>query len=507
VCVDQDETGRYDFSELEQRIERLAHYGLRVEPLVVHGTPAWAGSGGEEETEETDWRSQRRPFAEPADWADYETFVFELVSRFRDRIRVWEVMNEPNTPDSGLQGGPAIYRKYLRVFHRAAKRADPNCTVLCGRVGLDWLKAMVRDDPNILRCLDGIAMHPYTSNGSGSFAQARREQLWLAARGTPKPVHITEVGFFGGVWHDPRPGAEVTREMGEKVAHGLPLMARLSGDITWWNSSFASYAHGLLRHEGHCLRPLDQYRAFGKMTGCLVYGEAPVTATVDAPADPLKPGEQVVLTLRAENRSDRSQPIRFWPVGFVKRLGCDLEGNRNHEWAGVLQPGQVHTASIPVIPAQEMAERVFSVGLGIVCDGGNALALAEVTVGAATAQRALPAAENRTIDFFPPDSFLRGFLVSPPRIAREIPLEQFTRLNAVKPTGEERFWTLSQWHCVESLAETHRQPGTGGDAVWDNRFMRLRVADDENGVPALDMTIDSLAIYNHSNLSLKGEMK
>jgi hypothetical protein len=389
VCVDRDGTDRYDFSELAARIERLTHYDLRIEPLVVHGTPLWAGAGGEQVRTESDWRRRRRPFFKPVDWAEYETFVFELVSRFRDRIRVWEVMNEPNTPDSGLQGGHEVYRKYLRVFHRAAKRADPNCTVLCGRVGLDWLKAMVRDDPNILRSFDGIAMHPYTANGSGSFAQARREQLWLAARGTPKPVHITEVGFFGGVWHDPRPGAEVTREMGEKVAKGLPLMARVSGNVTWWNSCFASYAHGLLRREGHCLRPLDQYRAFGKVTGHLVDGIAPVTAYVEATARLLQPREQVLVTLRAKNQSNQPQHILFWPVGFVKGLGCDLEGIRNHEWAGVLQPGQTHEATIPVIPARDTGERSFPLGLGVVCAGGNTLELIELGRVAPTETRKL----------------------------------------------------------------------------------------------------------------------
>jgi hypothetical protein len=351
---------------------------LKIEPLVVHGTPAWAGSGGEEGTVETGWRSCRRPFAEPADWADYETFVFELVSRFHDRVRVWEVMNEPDTPDSGLQGGHKAYRKYLRVFHRAAKQADPDCTVLCGRVGLDWLKAMVLEEPGILGFFDGIAMHPYSANGSASFAQARREQLWLAARGTPKPVHITEVGFFGGVWHDPRPGAEVAREMGEKVARGLPLMTRVSDNITWWNSSFASYAHGLLLHEGSCLRPLDQYRAFGNVTGRLVDGKAPVTVSVDAPARSLKLGGQVLVTLRAENRSDQPQRIRFWPVGFVKDLGCDIEGIRSHEWAGFLLPGQTRETTIPVIPARAPGKGSFPLGLGIVCAAGNTLELIEL---------------------------------------------------------------------------------------------------------------------------------
>jgi len=117
-----------------------------------------------------------------------------------------------------------------------------------------------------------------------------------------------------------------------------------------------------------------------------------------------------------------------------------------------------------------------------------------------------PDDENRPIvEFFPQDSFLHGFQVSPPRIAREIPLQRFTRLGPLlPPAAESPFWTLSQWHCVESLKDEdrlHADAADASEAVWENDYLRLRVAVDASGEQELEMTVDSLAIYDHAPIS------
>ena len=123
---------------------------------------------------------------------------------------------------------------------------------------------------------------------------------------------------------------------------------------------------------------------------------------------------------------------------------------------------------------------------------------------------ALPAAEPINQDrpiarFFPQDSFLHGFQVSPPQIAREIPLQRFTRLGSLlPPPAEPPFWTLSQWHCVESLKDEdrlHADVADASEAVWENDYLRLRVAIDASGEQELEMTVDSLAIYDHAPIS------
>jgi len=104
-------------------------------------------------------------------------------------------------------------------------------------------------------------------------------------------------------------------------------------------------------------------------------------------------------------------------------------------------------------------------------------------------------------EYFPADSFLRGFRVSPPKIARQIPLTAFGRLASMRPPAQTPFWTLSQWHCVESLATRHRTLSSGRQSAWQNPYQTLRVVVGEDGRPALSMTIDSLAVYDHKKIT------
>jgi len=371
----------YDLSPLERRLNRLAHYGLRPGAVIVQGTPEWASGRNADDIPaeaKKNWRARRKPFFPPRDWADYEGFVTALVSQFKDRVRIWEVMNEPNTPDAGLQGGHGAYLEYLRRFHRAAKEADPGCTVLCSRVGIDWLGKMLADDPAVVDCFDGIVSHPYSDGGDDSFAKGRALQLRMADAGFMKPIYMTEVGFFGGKWKDPRPGSVVQAEMAAKVRHGLPLMAKLSSRVTWWNSVFASYAHGLLRDDGLCLRPLDQYWAFGEVTGQLLKSGGPVKASVEVSRQPVRGGQEALVRLTATNTTDEPQTIRFWPVGFVTALGVTLGEIRAQEWEGVLPAGGARSATLRIRPFAETAKRSLPVGLAVIGSVRNSLALATV---------------------------------------------------------------------------------------------------------------------------------
>lgn len=72
---------------------------------------------------------------EPADYAPWETLIFNLVRRYKDRgpaIRYWEVANEP---DIGEDGGcpyrfkPESYARYYQHTAAAILRADPDARV------------------------------------------------------------------------------------------------------------------------------------------------------------------------------------------------------------------------------------------------------------------------------------------------------------------------------------------------------------------------------------------
>ena len=68
----------------------------------------------------------------PDNHDDFGDFVYAVVSRYRGRIRYYQIWNEPNIfPEWGAQpADPAGYVEMLRIAYRRAKEADPDCVVI-----------------------------------------------------------------------------------------------------------------------------------------------------------------------------------------------------------------------------------------------------------------------------------------------------------------------------------------------------------------------------------------
>ena len=91
-----------------------------------------------------------------------EQAMFDLVSRYKDRIKYWMLWNEPN-----LAMSPADYvTNYLGPLYRAAHKADPDARVIgpdCCGVNPAWLDAVYKAGGK----MDIVDMHPYTGHNRG----------------------------------------------------------------------------------------------------------------------------------------------------------------------------------------------------------------------------------------------------------------------------------------------------------------------------------------------------
>jgi hypothetical protein len=130
-------------------------------------------------------------------------FVAAAVSRYRDRVRVWEMWNEP---DFSLfwSGSVGDYARLLKVGYLAAKSVDPNVTVLMGgmmywewtnRAGDHaWLRAFLDEvarDPSAAAngyYFDAIPWHWY-SRSSDVYDKVTSAKALLAARGVNGKRH------------------------------------------------------------------------------------------------------------------------------------------------------------------------------------------------------------------------------------------------------------------------------------------------------------------------------
>ena len=130
----------------------------------ISSPPAWSRAQPEDKT---------GSFAPPDNLADYANFARTLVSRYKGRIRFYQVWNEPNIyPEWGNQNvDPEGYTKLLCAAYSAIKQADPDAVVISGALaptdelsGRDFndflfLTRMYRDGAG--KCFDILSMQGY----------------------------------------------------------------------------------------------------------------------------------------------------------------------------------------------------------------------------------------------------------------------------------------------------------------------------------------------------------
>jgi hypothetical protein len=195
--VVEPEKGRFEWRDAE--IDELRKRGFTIMANLGH-PPLWAGRPHPKDQDHGSWTS-----APPRASAEWENYVFQTVSHFRDRIRHWEIWNEPCW-QGFFSGTPEEYAELLKVAYRAVKRADPQAVVIGGCFSshaAEWTKRVLARDG--LDFMDALSYHvywspavtepaapgepPFIEREVGQFAELMRE------RGKVKPIYMTEGGL------------------------------------------------------------------------------------------------------------------------------------------------------------------------------------------------------------------------------------------------------------------------------------------------------------------------
>jgi hypothetical protein len=198
--------GSFDFSGPDLLIDAVDGVGAELLGLLVYGN-AWACS---------DCGDGNYPPDDPADYANYAA---TLVERYKERVRRWEIWNEPN---GGIRfwephEDPVAYADLALLAAQAIHAVDPGAEVSLGGLfwpdllfatpGPEFLDAVLEAQPALVEELDAVAWHPYrypfsapehSDESQPSLLEescALREQL-AAHGGEHLDAWITELG-----WH------------------------------------------------------------------------------------------------------------------------------------------------------------------------------------------------------------------------------------------------------------------------------------------------------------------
>jgi hypothetical protein len=180
--------GVFQFDRYDDIVRIVRAAGVQV-LAVLHYNPTWRPGP---------WNQAPEPDR-------YVRYIRAVVSHFKDRIRSWEVWNEPDHPNYWQpQDGLAAYAALLKQSYASIKEEDPTSRVLVG--------GLSQQIPENLRRLYELGTGPYFDVANihpfmtplGDFALGHvknicsqvRDMMEIAGDGS-KPLWVTEIGCPG----------------------------------------------------------------------------------------------------------------------------------------------------------------------------------------------------------------------------------------------------------------------------------------------------------------------
>ncbi len=116
VDIEGAAKGALDWSESDRVVDAIRENGLDIVAR-VDKEPTWAKKG-----------ATKGPVAS---YADYGDFLFKMATRYKGKIRAYEIWNEPNLGrEWGGQADAVEYVKMLKIAYERIKQADPQAAVV-----------------------------------------------------------------------------------------------------------------------------------------------------------------------------------------------------------------------------------------------------------------------------------------------------------------------------------------------------------------------------------------
>lgn len=292
--------GRFEWKFYDDMIDTARAHGISVYGLLCYWS-RWSNKDTPEGVEQ------------------YCRWVRQVVRRYKDRIKHWEIWNEPNI---FFWSGPReLYAEMLSKAYDAIKAEDPDAQVLgCSTSGIDT--EFIRKVMEWGGQFDALTIHPYRGvmNDLDFIRELQDVQQLVGGR----DVWLTEMGFPSQLidgWSERRQASLSAR---------VYLCAAASGacrNISWYdfrndgNDPFYNEMNfGLVRND---LRPKPGYgtlATFGRTVGHMTVRER-INIGPDAYAFRFSDGRADVIALCAPDRARLAAYRATPPVRVINAFG------------------------------------------------------------------------------------------------------------------------------------------------------------------------------------------
>jgi hypothetical protein len=193
------EPTRSAWEKYDHIVELAERYDLQIIARLSN-PPEWSRAEG----------NAAGPFAPPDNLDDYGDFVETVVRRYQDRIKTYQIWNEPNIyPEWGERPvSPEEYTELLEVGYRRVKEVCPDCVVLSGALAQtiplgprdlnDFVFLQRMYDAGAGEFFDVLAMQGY-GLWSGPTDRRMRPRVLNFSR----PLYLREIMVKNGDAHKP----------------------------------------------------------------------------------------------------------------------------------------------------------------------------------------------------------------------------------------------------------------------------------------------------------------
>lgn len=186
----QPEQSRWDFSLADSIVKSAKANNLQLLGIFLYLAP-WASAKPPS--------TRAFPIKDIRYWRDY---VREVVNRYKDEVKYWEVYNEFGSFSEN--GTPKDYAELVRNAYEVAKEVDPTC-----KVGINWNEFDLSSLQQVIEQgasghFDFVCVHPYAmlarvmkgrEEAFVGMAKQFRRMLKLTKQKENIPLWVSEIGY------------------------------------------------------------------------------------------------------------------------------------------------------------------------------------------------------------------------------------------------------------------------------------------------------------------------
>lgn len=146
--------GNLNWGSLDGHVATADKYHYRIFPILDY-PPPWASTAPDDVPEGDKWKHVPK-------LEDYSRYVTKVVSRYKDKIKYWEIYGETDCPAVFRGGSPRYYADMLKTAKKAAMVADPDAKIVgfgTSPQSLAYLEEVFKR--GALKYIDVFSIHPY----------------------------------------------------------------------------------------------------------------------------------------------------------------------------------------------------------------------------------------------------------------------------------------------------------------------------------------------------------